>query len=186
MFNHCWKRRFHRQLLIRKIYSFQAPQIELRVHSPHPALDTRTPHQTPAPHTLPSPVDTCSTRHACGHLLSSPDTLHLLSSASPPAEQNSLDGRASHTCSPDGLWEGPLPRRSPCPSGHGCPLLPASPCPLPPARFPLLMFRARAGRPATTNNITRFFPAKRQNFPRNSTTRFRRSTIVYNAIVTEA
>jgi hypothetical protein len=36
------------------------------------------------------------------------------------------------------------------------------------------------------DNITGFFPAKRQNFPRNSTTRFRRSTIVYNASVTEA
>jgi hypothetical protein len=37
-----------------------------------------------------------------------------------------------------------------------------------------------------SHNITGFFPAKRQNFPRNSTTRFRRSTIVYNASVTEA
>ncbi len=38
----------------------------------------------------------------------------------------------------------------------------------------------------TDHNITGFFPAKRQNNPRNSTTRFRRSTIVYNASVTEA
>ncbi len=39
---------------------------------------------------------------------------------------------------------------------------------------------------ARKDNITGFFPAKRQIFSRNSTTRFRRSTIVYNASVTEA